>query len=197
VFEIFCEVGSWFSGCCPSQQPEKAVMSTTHKSCFRFAPVSGYPVLLALSCWLQNSDSPLVVLPMAHLLLFVLLLFNSPEVWPTFNFFNRTQNFALLLRWYVLNYIYIFFFSLDDLGLLGCDTVSLCELLLPTFRRIVVHSEPHDRRLNHQQEHCEYLKFRSVCLFLMHYKRAYDPFPFKPSHVQLRWSTNYLCQIAT
>jgi len=176
-------------------------MSTTHKSCFHFAPVSDYPVLLVLSCWLQNPDSPLVVLPMTHLLLFVLLLFHSPAVWPTFSFSDRTQNFALLLRWYVLNYIiyiYIYIYiSLDDLGRLGCDTVSLCELLLPTFRRIVVHSAPHHRRFNHQQEHCENLKFRSVCLFLMHYKRAYDLFPFKPSHVQLRWSTNYLCQIET
>jgi hypothetical protein len=163
-------------------------MSTTHKSCFHFAPVSGYPVLLVLSCWLHNSDSPLVVLPMAHLLLFLLLLFHSPAVWPKFSFSDQTKNFALIN-------VYI---SLDNFGLLGCDTVSLCELLLllSTFRRIIVHSAPHHKRLNHQQEHCENLKFRSACLFLMHYKRAYDLFPFKPSNVQLRWCTNYLCQIA-
>jgi hypothetical protein len=74
--------------------------------------------------------------------------------------------------------------SLDDLDFLGCDAVSLCELLLlPTFRRIIVHSAPHHRRLNNQQEHCENLKFRSARLFLMHYKHAYDLFPFKPPHV--------------
>jgi len=117
---VFCEVGSWFSDCCPSQQPEKAVMSTTHKSCFHFAPVSDYPVLLVLSCWLQNPDSPLVVLPMTHLLLFVLLLFHSPAVWPTFSFSDRTQNFALLLRWYVLNYIiYIYIYFTGRFGSSG------------------------------------------------------------------------------
>jgi hypothetical protein len=140
-----------------------------------------------LSCWLQNSDSPVVVLPIAHLPLFILLLFHSPAVWPTFSFSDRTQSFALLLRWYLLNYnICIFFFLLDDLGLLGCDAMSLCELLLlPTFRRIIAHSAPHHRRLNHQQGHYENLKFLSACLFLMLYKHAYNLFPFKPSHVQL------------
>jgi len=86
--------------------------------------------------------------------------------------------------------------TLDDLGLLGCGAVSLCVLLLPTFRRIIVHSAPRHRRLNHRQEHCENLKFRSACLLLMHYEHAYDLFPFKPSHVQLRQPTNYLCETA-
>lgn len=191
---VFCEVESWFSDCCPSQQPEQAVTPTIHKSCFHFAPVSGYPDLLVLSCWLQNSDGPIVVLPFAQLLMFILLLFHSPAAWPTFSFSDRTQSFALLPRWYLLNYKKK---TLDDLGLLGCDAVSLCVLLLlPTFRRIIVHSAPRRRRLNHRQEHCENLKFRSACLLLMHYEHAYDLFPFKPSHVQLRWPTNYLCQTA-
>lgn len=119
-----------------------------------------------LSCWLQNYDSP-VVLPIAHLLLFILLLFHTPAVWPTFNFSDRTQSFALL-RWYLLNYKEKNI-SLDDLGLLSCDAVSLCELL-PKFRRILMHWAPHHRRLNHQQEQYENLKFRSACFFLMHYK---------------------------